>query len=103
MLNDVMESKHLKQNMLEASKHKASQAHCTTAMQYMNHMAKTTQNSPRACQNKPKTCMEYSQNKLAWRHEAWSMLGQQRGLHYIYQHQAWDDFTNKNQIFIMAK
>ena len=55
MLNDAMTCNYLKQSMLEASKHKASQAHCTTTMQYMSHMAKTTQKSPRACQIKAKS------------------------------------------------
>ena len=52
--------------MLEGSKLEASIGTCTIAMQYMKHMENTTQNSPRACQNDAKTCMEGSQNKLAW-------------------------------------
>ena len=53
--------------MHESPKHKASKANCTTAVQSMKDMAKATQNSPRTCQNDTKTCMEGSQNKLAWR------------------------------------
>ena len=48
--------------MQEGSKLETSIGTCTIAMQYMNQKAKATQNSPRACQNNAKTCMEYSQN-----------------------------------------
>ena len=37
--------------MLGGSKLETSIGTCTIAMQYMNHMAKTTQNSPKASQN----------------------------------------------------
>ena len=53
--------------MHESSKHKASKAKCTTAIQSKKHMAKATQKSPRTCQNDTKTCMEGSQNVLTWK------------------------------------
>ena len=103
MLSDAKSSNPYKWSMLWCSKLKASKANYTTAMQYMKHMANTTQNSPIACQNEAKTCMEKSQNKLAWRAKTTSMQGQQGGLHYTYQNEAWDDLTNKNQSCIIAK
>lgn len=71
MLNDAKSCTWYKWSMLWCLKLETCKATCTTAMQYMKHMANITQNSPRACQNDAKTYMEGSQNKLAW--WAWSM------------------------------
>ena len=67
MVDDAKSCTCHKWNILGGSKLETRVGTYTIAMQCMKHMANTTQNSPRACQNDAKTCMEGSQNKLAWR------------------------------------
>ena len=65
MPNDAKACKHHKYSMVVASKLKTSEAVYTIAIQSKPQKAKNTQKSPKACQNNAKTCMEYSQDKLA--------------------------------------
>ena len=65
MPNDAKACKHHKYNMVGASKLKSSEAIYTIAIQSKPQKAKNTKNSPKACQNNAKTCMDYSQGKLA--------------------------------------
>ena len=51
--------------MQDTSKLKASQGIHTIAIQSKPQKVKNNQNNPKACQNNAKTCMEYSQDKLA--------------------------------------
>ena len=56
-------------------KHKASAVNYAIAIQSKPQKAKNTQNSPKACQNNTKTCMDYSQGKLEWKAKTPSTLG----------------------------
>ena len=64
MPNAAKACSHHKYSMVGTSKLKTSQGICTKAIQNMSHMTKAAQNSPKACQNNAKTCVEYRQDKL---------------------------------------